>query len=182
MSKTTKSSLCVSTIIIIFSYICYRHPCKLPCHLNDCPRCEQPIRLPCHCRKNRMYIPCYQTNDKPLVSKLLCCGAQCAKEMANCTHPCLNICHEGPCMTECNQRVNVRCPCGNLKDKMACKTAQQARAKKGVQKEYLYVRDSIRDSMTTLLQAICDHLLQSCHWISNTISTTRMIFGNYGKI
>lgn len=35
-----------------------KHPCPLPCHRGDCPRCEQEVRLPCHCTRSTISLAC----------------------------------------------------------------------------------------------------------------------------
>ena len=34
------------------------HPCPLPCHPQECPECEEEVRLPCHCTRSTISLEC----------------------------------------------------------------------------------------------------------------------------
>jgi hypothetical protein len=123
LSEREKSTLQVRILIYLTHYS--RHPCTLPCHLNDCPPCKTPVKKPCHCKSIRITVECHKTHDQELMKTLLCCGQICQKTLPACTHTCLSVCHFYACAAECKRKVNVRCTCNRIKQvKVVCLSIQ----------------------------------------------------------
>ncbi|CAK0742649.1 hypothetical protein CVIRNUC_001411 [Coccomyxa viridis] len=106
------------------------HPCPLPCHSGACPRCEEELRMPCHCTRSTISLACtnFQQAQKAgteAVRKVLACGKVCHRLLEACPHLCEAACHAGPCPTECSALVTVRCACRRKKEKRPCDLARQ---------------------------------------------------------
>jgi len=102
-----------------------KHRCELLCHPGHCPPCEVPIRTQCYCERVRLYLSCWQTSDKQVLSKLRSCGNKCDRKLLECNHLCDQSCHPGKCASEeCTKKVNVKCKCSRIKQTWTCDKAR----------------------------------------------------------
>merc|ERR1712151_1256103 len=110
------------------------HPCKLPCHLNSCPNCEELIKFSCFCSKIKVYVKCFDTHNVELMKQLRSCKAQCEAQLPYCSHLCTKICHDGtiPHTEQCVQKTTVTCKCKRIKDSWLCQKAQEKRSTMGI--------------------------------------------------
>lgn len=134
------------------------HLCLLPCHIGDCPKCKQMVKLPCHCGLMLVYVSCSELTsvDEQTRNKLMSCKNQCPKNLVVCGHRCSSNCHYGPCPSSelCNRKSSVRCPCRRKKKDFPCRMVQKGEAKllcdeecetfKAKQKKLLSEEDEMR--------------------------------------
>ena len=76
------------------------HACALgKCHLNACPPCPVLLPFPCHCNARKIYLPCSKYRAakgcEKTLNRLLSCASLCGRELKNCNHTCIDVCHPG---------------------------------------------------------------------------------------
>ncbi|KAK6344026.1 FKBP12-associated protein [Orbilia brochopaga] len=133
------------------------NPADHLCHPDDepCPNCPYLVQKKCLCGraviKNqpcwRESVSCGQTCGKLLscgshVCQKTChaagdceepCKQTCGKSRAICGHDCRDPCHAPfACSvdTPCTTRITVSCPCGHVKQEVACATSSRNQAPK----------------------------------------------------
>ncbi|XP_071087920.1 NF-X1-type zinc finger protein NFXL1-like [Haliotis cracherodii] len=105
-----------------------KHPCRLPCHPQDCPPCTSMVRMRCHCNAVVKHIPCHDwtVTMKDKQDQLQSCQGQCTKSLP-CGHQCASTCHNGACPNadQCKKKVTLRCSCRRKKKEVICHTVQR---------------------------------------------------------
>ncbi|CAD7701814.1 unnamed protein product [Ostreobium quekettii] len=117
------------------------HACPLPCHAGDCPPCEEPLRLACHCGKTTVELPCHEhllATEAGTLGQRLCCEKPCHKQLPLCGHPCRSSCHEGNCQgtATCREVVTVFCRCKSKRESWTCGGVQEALVARGLHPGY----------------------------------------------
>ncbi|XP_055333654.1 NF-X1-type zinc finger protein NFXL1-like [Paramacrobiotus metropolitanus] len=101
------------------------HPCILPCHHGPCSQCAEIVRIKCHCQSMILKFSCAKVFGLSEEEKrvLFSCKAQCPS-LLTCGHPCSKLCHIAvephSNISDCKKKVQVKCPCGNLKEQHSC--------------------------------------------------------------
>ncbi|KAL4256264.1 NFX1 family protein [Pleurotus pulmonarius] len=69
------------------------HQCQVPCHLRDCPPCQELVERSCRCGGTRKHIPCSQLYDPQTGVELeVLCDKPCGAFRACGKHECKRIC------------------------------------------------------------------------------------------
>lgn len=88
------------------------HRCMLLCHPGPCPPCPQTVNISCHCGQGKISV-------RRCSDSLWSCGKQCGKELGCKSHPCQEICHQGPC-PPCPRTSIQSCQCKKTKEPRPC--------------------------------------------------------------
>lgn len=88
------------------------HTCTLLCHPGPCPTCSAQTQRKCPCGKKSQLVKCGS-------SDALLCGEQCGKMLSCGLHPCLDLCHIGPCQS-CPIVVEQKCFCNQSTQQVPC--------------------------------------------------------------
>ncbi|CAN6607074.1 FKBP12-associated protein 1 [Trichomonascus vanleenenianus] len=105
---------------------CGHHTCKSKCHsrkTNDrqCP--FTPVENEkCPCGKTRVNEVLGGRERASCTEPLPTCKKQCGKS-SKCGHPCLALCHTGPC-PPCREVLPFSCACGSMKCDVPCAYAK----------------------------------------------------------
>ncbi|KAF5301721.1 hypothetical protein FQA39_LY10652 [Lamprigera yunnana] len=97
------------------------HACLKPCHPDECPSCQQMLRVKCLCGLNQIFIECDAWTSSASKEDLESCGNRCPKNYP-CGHRCRSNCHNGECPNAelCKKRIKVTCSCKRIKKEFTC--------------------------------------------------------------
>lgn len=77
------------------------HPAGHPCHDDgECPPCKYPVPSKCVCGKSTIKRACCSISSEENTPPR--CGTVCGNVIP-CGHRCQEVCHKGPCPTNCSQ-------------------------------------------------------------------------------
>lgn len=93
----------------------------IPCN-QESFSCGMPCKKPLKCGRHTCIKTCHQGDCEKLTD---ICTQKCTKKRDECGHNCNVKCHDGECPdTSCKEKVDVTCPCGNLKAQKTCEQVE----------------------------------------------------------
>ena len=198
--KDSKTEICNSENFFVTKYSCEKscdlllscgnHQCKLICHPENCKSCLLSPEFVKTCPCGRTLVETskrkFCTDPVPL------CKSQCPKSLKcgplSSPHTCTKPCHLSDC-PPCSKSTNVKCRCGRIEEKIACKDLQSTdvRCKKKCTKFRSCGKHKCNQNCCIELEHICSqqcgrsleckkHRCQlPCH-IGNCLSCPRVSF------
>lgn len=141
--KESKTEPCTAETALVTKYSCDKvcdlplncnsHRCEMHCHPQQCGSCllSPDLIKTCPCGRTKLE----EGQRKACTDSIPTCKAQCSKALQcgplAAPHTCSKPCHLDKC-PPCSQSTNVKCRCGRIEEKIACKdlTGTDVRCKK----------------------------------------------------